>query len=79
MHVLCLVKWYAGGGWIVARCGNWYVFFAKVSRMRDGSWASNAFTSSCEQVRANRVGDLEDGHVPGGPDDGTGVPSCLHC
>ena len=70
VHVFCLMKWYASGGWIVVRSWNWDVFFAKASSVRDGSWASNAFASSCEQVRVNRVGDVEDRGVPG-PDDGT--------
>ena len=37
----------------------------KAGSMRDRSWASNAFLSSSEQVWANRVGDVQDGGIPG--------------
>ena len=49
----------------------------KVSDMRDGSWASNAFLSSSEQVWVNRAGDVQDRGIPG-CDNRTCIPSRLH-
>ena len=65
MRIFCLMKWYASGCWIVFRCWNWYVFFAKMGCVGNGSWASYAFECSCEQVRVNRVSDVKNGGVPG--------------
>ena len=77
VQILCLVEWESSCRWIEIRCGNQNILLVTANRMRDGSWVSNAFTSSHEQVRANSMGYFQNKTVPV-LDDCTGVPSHLH-
>ena len=76
-HVLSLMKRETGCRWIEIRSRYRYIFLVKTSRVRDRSWASNAFTSLSKQVRVNRAGNVQDGGIPG-LDNRTCIPSHLH-